>query len=166
MTGAGVLFAWVLGESVGTVVSDISPIAFVILAVVGAVLLVDPKLFSRIPTVDPSQSSYPTATAFSYGFFFGAIVVPCNPGTIFLFFARSPVLYDTHAQSMLGFLAFGLGIGAPLLAFAVVSEALGKRVTSTLARYSGPVNRAVGAVLLGVSVYYLTTVFEVVPLPG
>jgi cytochrome c-type biogenesis protein len=165
MAGTGVLFTWVLQESVGTVVSQVSPIAFVVLAVVGAVLLVNPKGFSRLPTFEPPQSRYPTATAFSYGFFFGAIVIPCNPGTIFLFFARSPVLYDTHAQSMLGFLAFGLGIGAPLLAFAVVSEAFGKRVTRTLARYSGPVNRAVGAVLLVVAVYYLTAVFEVVALP-
>jgi cytochrome c-type biogenesis protein len=42
---------------------------------------------------------------------------------------------------------------------------LGKRVTRTLARYSGPINRGVGAVLLVVAVYYLTAVFEVVSLP-
>jgi len=75
------------------------------------------------------------------------------------------VLYDTHVESMLGFLAFGLGIGAPLLAFAVVSESFGRRITGVLARYSGPINRAVGAVLLGVSAYYLATAPEVVSLP-
>ena len=154
-----------LEESIGRVVTDVSPIAFVVLAVVGAVLLVNPKGFSRLPSFEPPQTRYPSATAFAYGFFFGAVVIPCNPGTIALFFARSPVLYDTHVESMLGFLAFGLGIGAPLLAFAVVSESFGRRVTGVLARYSNPINRAVGAVLLGVSVYYLATAPEVVLLP-
>jgi cytochrome c-type biogenesis protein len=165
MALVGVVFTLVLEESIGRVVTDVSPIAFVLLAVVGAVLLVDPKGFSRLPSFEPPQTRYPSATAFAYGFFFGAIVIPCNPGTIALFFARSPVLYDTHIESMLGFLAFGLGIGAPLLAFATFSESFGRRVTSVLARYSNPINRAVGAVLLGVSVYYLATAPEVVSLP-
>jgi cytochrome c-type biogenesis protein len=164
MAALGVLFTFVLQESISGVVADVSPIAFLVLAVVGTVLLVDPKGFSRLPAVEPPQSRYPSASAFSYGFFFGAIVIPCNPGTISLFFARTPILYDTHLMSMLGFLAFGLGIGAPLLAFAIVSEPFARRVTGTLARYSSPVNRAVGAILVVVSVYYLVAVFEVVPI--
>lgn len=163
MAALGILFTFVLQESISAVVADVSPIAFTVLAVVGTVLLVDPKGFSRLPSFEPPQSRYPSASAFSYGFFFGAIVIPCNPGTISLFFARTPVLYDTHLESMLGFLAFGLGIGAPLLAFAIVSEPFARRVTGTLARYSGPVNRAVGAILVVVSVYYLVFVFGVVP---
>ena len=165
MTLAGLVFTFVLEESVDRLVSDVSPYAFGLLAVVGAVLLVAPKGFSRVPTIEPPQSRYPSATAFGYGFFFGAIVIPCSPGTISLFFARTPVLYDTHAGSMLGFLAFGLGIGAPLLTFAIVSQPFAQRVTGTLARYSGPVNRVVGAVLLGVSAYYLYEVFRVGPFP-
>lgn len=128
-------------------------------------LLVNPKGFSRLPSFEPPQIRYPSATAFGDGFFFGAIIIPCNPGTIALFFARTPVLYDTHVESMLGFLAFGLGIGAPLLAVAVVSESFGRRLTGVLARYSNPINRAVGAVLLAVSVYYLATAPDVVSFP-
>ncbi|MEY7850124.1 cytochrome c biogenesis protein CcdA [Natrarchaeobius sp. A-rgal3] len=163
MAAVGLVFTYLLQESVNRVVADVSPIAFAALAVVGAVLLVDPGGFSRFPTLEPPQSRYPALSAFSYGFFFGAIVLPCNPATISLFFARTPVLYDTHAESMLGFLAFGLGIGAPLLAFALVSEPFGRRITRTLARYSGPINRGTGAVLLAVAGYYLLFVFDVVP---
>jgi len=160
----GFLFTFVLGESIGRVVSNVSPYAFALLAVIGAVLLVNPKGFSQVPTFEPPQSRYPAATAFSYGFFFGAIIIPCSPGTISLFFARTPVLYDSHAESMLGFIAFGLGIGAPLLSFAIVSESFGRRVTGTLARYSSPINRGVGAVLLVVSLYYLVDVFGGLPM--
>jgi cytochrome c-type biogenesis protein len=166
MAAVGVVFTFVLAESVNTVVEDVSPLAFGLLALVGAVLVVDPKRFSRLPVIDPPQSRYPTASAFSYGFFFGAIVIPCNPATIALFFARTPVLYDTHAESMLGFLSFGLGIGAPRLAFALLSQPFSQQVTTTLARYSSQVNRATGAVLLAVSGYYLWAVFEVVPGAG
>jgi cytochrome c-type biogenesis protein len=162
MALVGILFTFVLQESVNTVVENVSLPAFGLLAIVGAVLVVDPKRFSRIPSVEPPHTRYPTASAFSYGFFFGSIVIPCNPGTIALFFARTPVLYDTRLESMLGFVFFGLGIGAPLLAFALLSEPFGRRVTSTLARYSSPINRVTGAILLAVSVYYLVVVFDVV----
>ncbi|WP_243645187.1 cytochrome c biogenesis CcdA family protein [Natrarchaeobius chitinivorans] len=166
MAAVGVVFTYVLQESVNRVVADVSPVAFAVLAVVGGVLLVDPTRFSRLPSFEPPQSRYPAASAFSYGFFFGAIVLPCNPATISLFFARSPVLYDTHLESVLGFLAFGLGIGAPLLAFALLSEPFGRRVTRTLAQYSGPINRATGGILLVVAGYYLGFVFEVIPQVG
>ena len=163
MTVTGVVFTFVFQESVNRVVEDVSPIAFGILAIVGSVLLVDPNGFSRVPTFEPPQSRYPALSAVSYGFFFGAIIIPCNPATISLFFARTPVLYDTHVESMLGFLSFGLGIGAPLLAFAIVSEPFSQRVTRTLAGYSSQINRTTGAILLVVAAYYLLFVFETVP---
>ncbi len=165
MAVIGVLFTFVFQESVNRAVEDISPIAFAILAIVGAILLVDPKGFSRFPTMEPPQSRYPGLSALSYGFFFGAIIIPCNPATISLFFARTPVLYETHLESMLGFLFFGLGIGAPLLAFAIASQPFSQRVTTTLARYSSPINRATGAILVVVAAYYLIVVFETVPVP-
>lgn len=163
MALVGAVFATLLETSLSVVVARVSPIAFLVLGVVGAVLLIAPDGFSRLPAVEPPQSRSPGLSAFGYGFFFGAIVIPCNPGLIALFFARSTVLFDSQVESMLGFLSFGLGIGAPLLAFAVLSEPFGRRVTRALARYSRPINRIVGAILVVVAAYYLAFVFEVVP---
>lgn len=163
MAIVGVVFTAVLGSSVSSAVESLSPVAFVMLAIVGAVLVVDPAGFSRLPSVEPPHSRFPTVSAFGYGLFFGAIVIPCNPALIALFFARTPVLFDSHAESMLGFLAFGLGIGAPLLGLALVAESSGRRITRTLARYSDPINRGTGVVLVAVSVYYLGWVFRIVP---
>jgi cytochrome c-type biogenesis protein len=157
----GAVFTTVLQESLTGVVAVVSPVAFGVLALVGVALLFDLEVFSRLPTVEPPQSRYPTVSAFAYGFFFGAIVLPCNPGFVALFFARVPILFETRLAGLLGFLAFGLGIGAPLLAFALLSESLGRRATRTLARYSGPINRVTGAIVLGVSLYYLVYVFDV-----
>lgn len=157
----GFVFTKLLETSLSRVIEAVSPIAFGILVLIGLVLLADLDVFARVPTVDPPQFEYPSATAFSYGFFFGAIIIPCNPGLIALFFARAPVLFDTQFQSLLGFLAFGLGIGAPLLAIAAVSESSGQRLTRLLAQYKSPINRVTGLILLSVSLYYLISVFEV-----
>jgi len=157
----GLVFSTILETSLTLVVEVISPIAFVILIIVSIVLLLDLGLFSRMPTIEPPQSQYPSVSAFGYGFFFGAIVLPCNPAFVALFFARVPILFDSQLESFLGFLAFGLGIGAPLLAFSMVSQPFSQRVTRTLARHSGPINRVTGAIMLVISVYYLVVVFGV-----
>jgi cytochrome c-type biogenesis protein len=164
MAAVGFVFVTVLGTGVESgFVGRFSPWAFGILGVVGFVLAVSPSGFSRLPSVEPPHTSYPRLSAFGYGFFFGAIIIPCNPGFVGLFFARQSVLFETAAANMLGFLAFGVGIGAPLLTFAVVSEPVGRRVTTTLARYSEQINRVVGVVLVLIAVYYLVFVFTVIP---
>lgn len=169
MAAVGLLWTVVLGAGVADAVRRLSPIAFGALAFVGAVLLVAPNGFARFPTIEPPHGRYPTLSAFGYGFFFGAIVIPCNPGLIALFFARSTVAFprfDSQLEVVLGFLAFGLGIGAPLLAFALLSQSFGRRITRTLARHSSLLNRLVGLVLLTVSLYYLLFVFSVGPGTG
>ena len=162
----GLVFSTILQSSLTRVVEAVSPVAFAILIVVSVVLLLDLGIFTRIPTLEPPQTSHPGTSAFGYGFFFGAIVLPCNPAFVALFFARVPILFDSQLESFLGFLAFGLGIGAPLLAFSLVSQPFAARVTRALARHSGPVNRATGAIMLVISVYYLVVVFRVITVPS
>lgn len=164
LAAVGFVVTTVLQRSLTGVVATVSPVAFAVLGVVGAVLLIAPRAFARLPAVEPPRTTHPALSAYGYGVFFGAIVLPCNPGTIALFFARVPVLFDSATHSMLGFLAFGLGIGAPLLTFALVAEPFGRRVTRTLAAYHGLINRGTGLVLLAVAAYYLVVVFRVVPI--
>jgi cytochrome c-type biogenesis protein len=164
MAAAGLLFVVVLGVGIeGGFVGRVGPWLFAVLAVVGAVLLVDPAGFSRLPSVEPPHTTYPRVSAFGYGFFFGGIIIPCNPGFIGLFFARQAVLFETALENVIGFVLFGLGIGAPLLSVAVLSESAGRRVTRGLARRAESINRVVGGFLLSVAVYYLIFVFRVVP---
>jgi cytochrome c-type biogenesis protein len=164
MAIAGYLFTVVLGTGIESgFVGRFGPWLFGLLGLIGLVLLVDPAGFSRLPSFEPPHTDRPALSAFGYGFFFGGIIIPCNPGFIGLFFARQSVLFDGTVENMIGFLLFGLGIGTPLLAFAVLSESFGRRITRILARYSDPVNRVVGGFLFLVSVYYLLFVFTVIP---
>jgi cytochrome c-type biogenesis protein len=166
MLVVGVLFSLLLEVSLTAVVEVVSPLAFGVLFVVSLALLADAKIFARIPTIQPPETKRPGLSAFAYGFFFGAIILPCNPGFIALFFARVPVLFDSAAESLLGFFAFGLGIGAPLLVFALVSEQYSRQVTRWFARHTTAINRVTGAVMLVVSVYYLFVVFDVFGIAG
>jgi len=117
----GLVFTTILEISLTSVVQIISPIAFGILLVISLVLIVTgilalvsnididiwrflPK--GRVPVVGNRN---PWVSAFVYGFFFGAIVVPCNPGFIAILFARAVSTVD-FLQNVFRFLLFGIGV--------------------------------------------------------
>ena len=160
MLSLGLVFATLLQTSLDRVIGVVSPVAFGLLALLSLALIADLDLLSRASTVEPPQTRYPALTALLYGFFFGAIVVPCNPGVLAFALARQ-FLVTAPVEKLLVFLAFGLGIGTPLLGLAVVSEAAGRRLTRALARHRRAINAGTGLVMLAVSVYYLTWVFDV-----
>ena len=163
----GLIYTVILSAGVNTAVETISPAAFLVLLIVGLVLLIAPATVGRLPSVEPPHYQRPRASAFAYGFFFGAIIIPCNPALIALFFSRTTVIFpafDTQLEVMAAFLAFGLGIGAPLLAFAVLAQSTGDRITRALARHSSLINRATGLVLVVVALYYLVFGFAVLPI--
>lgn len=161
MAGVGILFTTLLETSLTVVVETASPVAFGLLAVLGVVLLADMHPQSRVPTIEPPQTRYPSLSAVGYGAFFGAIVLPCNPGFISVFFARA-FLFTDPLISLANFAAFGVGMGTPLLAFGLVSEPWRDRVLGVLTGHRRTVNAVTGLVLLAVSLYYLLFVFEVV----
>lgn len=159
----GVVFTTVLEISLTNVVGVVSPVAFAVLGAVSLLLLADVDVGRVLPSIEPPQSRHPVGSAFGYGFFFGAIVVPCNPGFIAVFFARA-FLFTDPVASILHFLLFGTGIAAPLVGLAAVSGRWQSRILSILTRHRSAINRATGAVMLAIAVYYLVVVFRVVPL--
>lgn len=158
----GIVFTTVLEVSLTNVVGVVSPVAFAVLGAASLLLLADVEVGRVFPSVEPPQSRHPVGSAFGYGFFFGAIVVPCNPGFIAVFFARA-FLFTDPVASILHFLLFGTGIAAPLVGLATVSGRWQSHLLSILTRHRSSVNRATGAVMLAVAVYYLVVVFRVVP---
>lgn len=159
----GLVFTTILSRSLTTVVDVVSPVAFALLAALSLVLLSGRSAGESLPGIDPPRTDHPVLGALGYGAFFGAIVLPCNPGFVAVFFARS-FLFVTPVASLTNFLAFAVGIAAPLLAFALVAEAVRERAIGLLVVNRAVVNRGTGAVMLAVSVYYLVVVFDVVGL--
>jgi cytochrome c-type biogenesis protein len=161
MAAVGVLFTTLLETSLTGVVELVSPPAFALLAVLGVVLMADLHPQARLPSVEPPQTRFPSLSAFVYGAFFGAIVLPCNPGFISVFFARA-FLFADPVSSIANFGAFGVGMSSPLLAFALVSEPWRDRVLGVLTGHRRAINALTGFVLVVISLYYLLFVFEIV----
>jgi cytochrome c-type biogenesis protein len=162
MTLLGVVFTTVLQVSLTRVVGIISPLAFGILLLVSLALLLDLDLGRLFPTIQAPTAGTPLRRAFLFGFFFGAIVLPCNPGFIAIFFAKTAAVSGAeYASGLLQFAVFGLGIGAPLMILALISGAASKRIISWLVKYKSVVNRSAGALMLVLSLFFLVCDFHV-----
>jgi cytochrome c-type biogenesis protein len=154
----GVFFTAVLQQSLSAVIQVVSPIAFTLLGIFSIVLIFDLDFQSRLNFQAPEFEN-PLLNGFSFGFFFGAIIIPCNPAFISIFFARS-FLFTNPVNSLLNFLMFGIGIGFPLLVFSLVSSAKSQKIISFITNHESKINKATGAIMLAVSLYYLTCVFH------
>ncbi|MBI2328517.1 MAG: cytochrome C biogenesis protein [Chloroflexi bacterium] len=166
----GLIFTTLFQVSLTGIVNIVSPIAFTILFVISLSLIstsiisftsgrsVD--IWGFLPKGHAPVMSNPWTTAFLYGFFFGAIVAPCNPGFIAILFARAVATVD-FAQNVLRFLLFGVGVGFPLLVLAAVSSAATNAIINFLTRYGKWVNLIAGLIMLVISLYYLILVFRV-----
>jgi len=160
MTLVGIVFSTVLQKSLTSVIEAVSPIAFGLLGLTSIALLLDLDFQKYLPKYDGPESENPLVNAFGFGFFFGAIILPCNPGFIAAFFARA-FLFETPISSILNFGLFGLGIGFPLLAFSIASSRWNQKIISIIKTYDSWINRGTGLAMLIVSVYYLIWVFNI-----
>jgi cytochrome c-type biogenesis protein len=159
----GLIFTTILQESLNSVIGIVSPIAFGILAVVGVLLVFNVDFSRFLPKMNVGvggSERHPLMSALIFGFFFGAIVIPCNPGFIAAFFARA-LLIDSFVSSMSSFLFFGLGLGAPLLIFTLVSVKWSQKVIGFLTKYKRLINVISGIILIGIAIYYVFFVFRV-----
>jgi len=156
----GLIFTTIFQKSLTKIIGIISPIAFGILGVMSLLLIFNFDFSRFLPQTRTPISKHPILNAILYGFFFGAIVVPCSPGFITAFFARA-LLINQFFSSMLNFLAFGLGLGFPLLAFSLISVSWSQKIISFATKNKKPINIITGLIMLGISLYYLIFVFKV-----
>lgn len=159
----GLVFSALLQQSLTGVIGIVSPIAFAVLGVASIALILDLDFQSWLPDYTGPWFENPLLNGFGFGFFFGAIIIPCNPAFISVFFARA-FLFNSPASSLLNFGAFGLGIGFPLLAFSLASSNWNQRVIDFIKTHETTINRGSGVFMLVVSLYYLIFVFNVLGL--
>lgn len=163
MLALGLVFTTLIGTSLTVVTEIVSPVAFGILAGISILMILN-KDFSKIfPSVKTPKFDDPLKNAFSFGFFFGAIVLPCNPGYIAVFLARA-TLFSSPVSSLGNFTLFGFGMGAPLFAFTLASSGKSQKVIDTLKSHEEIIRRGSGLLMLSISLYYLIEVFKVIPL--
>jgi len=166
----GLVFTTILQVSLTNIVQIVSPIAFGILLLISLVLIYvgilglvtgrEMDIWRFLPKGRALVVGNPWVTAFLYGFFFGAIVIPCNPGFIAILFARAVSTVD-FAQNILRFLFFGVGVGFPLLVLAGISSTATDAIIKFLTNHGKWVNLTAGLIMLSISLYYLIFVFRI-----
>jgi cytochrome c-type biogenesis protein len=156
----GLLFTTIFQTSLTKVIGILSPIAFGILAIISLLLIFNVDFGSFLPKAHAPITKSPTLNALIYGFFFGAIVIPCNPGFIAAFLART-ALVTNFFSSMVNFISFGLGLGFPLLVFSLISVNYSQSIIAWLTQRKRAINFLAGIVMLGISMYYLFWVFSI-----
>jgi cytochrome c-type biogenesis protein len=157
----GLIFTTILQASLSKIIGIISPIAFAILGLISLLLIFNIEMGSIAPRIKVPTSKSPTFSALFYGFFFGAIVLPCNPGFIAAFLSRS-LLASSFFNSMLNFLFFGFGLGFPLLLFSLISVNYSQSIIKFLTHHKRIINFLAGITMLGISIYYLFFVFRII----
>jgi cytochrome c-type biogenesis protein len=137
------LFIFALRTAVGRVVVFITPLAGLLIIVLGVLLLLDKSPFARIPQVQIPMLRNPFVSAYVYGLLYGPIAFPCS----------GPFLVTAVALSidnvLANFLAFGLGFGLPLLILSLLAGAQQRRLTQVLTRHSRGFNLVSGLILVG-----------------
>jgi cytochrome c-type biogenesis protein len=156
----GLLFTTILQASLTKIVGIISPIAFGMLIIVSLLLIFNFELNKFFPQIKTPKTKNPLFGSYVMGFFFGAIVLPCNPALIAAFFARA-FLITNPVTNVLNFLFFGIGMGAPLLVLSLISTAASQQVIGFLTKHKRIINLSTGIIMLVISVYYLIFVFRI-----
>lgn len=156
----GLIFTTILQKSLTNVIAIVSPIAFTVLGLISLALISNIDLSRFFPKLNiKTVNKSPLKSAFIFGFFFGAIVIPCNPAFIAAFFARA-FLFGDFISSMLNFLSFGFGLGSPLLVLSLVSGQWSKKIIGFLTKNKKIINFISGVIMLVISLYYLFFVFR------
>jgi cytochrome c-type biogenesis protein len=160
MSVIGLIFTTILQVSLNKVIGVVTPIAFGILLVISILLILDIGIGEIIPKTKTPISDKPRVSALLFGFFFGAIVIPCNPLFIAALFAATLSTIG-FLENILTFISFGLGIGFPLLIFSFISTTLSDELINLLSKHKRKINVSSGIVMLVISLYYLFFVFHI-----
>ena len=156
----GLIFTKFLQSSLTKAIGIVSPIAFGILALVSILLIFNIDFGRIFPKIKAPVTKNPFLPSFIFGFFFGAIVLPCNPASLVILFAISTSTISFIAN-LFNFILFGIGMAMPLLIFSIISAAKSEAVIGFLTNQKRKINLIAGLIMLGISLYYLIFVFRV-----
>lgn len=148
------LLIFALRQAVGRVIVFVTPLAGLLIIVLGVLLLFDRNVFARIPQVRLPALRSPFASAYVYGLLYGPIAFPCSGPFLVTAFALS---VDSAVPD---FLAFGLGFGVPLLALSLLARTQQRRITQLLTRHSRAFNLIAGVILIALGAFNIIENWE------
>ena len=144
-----------LGQSFSRILPWLLPLTYGIVIVLGIALLLGKNPFARLAAAPSPTLSNPYASAFVYGGLLAPMTLPCTGPVIVSAFVLGVGSAAALGESLLYFLAFGLGFGWPLVVLPLVAMPMQRGITRWLAGNSQALGRAAGAVMLAIAVFGL-----------
>lgn len=143
-----------LSISIGNALVWIIPIADALLIILGLLMLFDINPFIRVSTIKRIDSDNSLVSAFLYGLLYGPLTFPCSGPLIVGIFAYS-VTVGEALEKVSVFLAYGLGMGLPLIILSLLSGVLQSRIVRFVGIHSRWVKVTGGLLLIGIGVFHL-----------
>jgi cytochrome c-type biogenesis protein len=136
-----------LSISLGSLLAYVVPATTVVLLVLGVTMLAGRNPFARMSSVRMPVIRQPLGQAYVYGLLFGPVALPCAGPFVVALLAISIGVAET-AGRMLGFVAFGIGFGLPLIGLSLIGAVRARAVAGWLARHHRPLMRLTGLLLI------------------
>ena len=153
MTALGfVMFA--LGQSFSRILPWLLPLTYGIVIALGVAMVLGRNPFSRLAVASTPALANPYASAFFYGGLLAPMMLPCTGPVIVSAFVLGVGSAAALAESLVYFLAFGLGFGWPLVALPLVARPLQRGATRSASRKTGLLERVAGAHVIAALVGY------------
>ncbi len=149
------LIMFVLGQSFSRVLPWLLPLTYAIAIVLGILLLLGKHPFTRLTSMHGPTLANPYASAFVYGGLLAPMTLPCTGPVIIGTFVLGVGSAAALGESLLYFLAFGLGFGWPLLLLPLVAMPLQRSATRWLAGNTLVLSRIAGVLLLAIAAFSL-----------
>jgi len=155
----GLVVVLILSYPISRALWILSPLAYLILGIIGLLLILD--LFPEFTApVRLPGGRMPFIGALLFGLFFGVLVLPCNVAPIAILLALSTSTSDLFAN-LLNFLFFGIGMAMPLIVISGLSGLKGNLAAAFLTRHKRAINLVTGFLMVVVALYYLLIVFRI-----
>ena len=142
-----------LGQSFSRVLPWLLPVIYGVVIVLGLAMLLGRNPFARLSTAHTPMLSNPYAASFLYGGMLAPMTLPCTGPVIIGAFVLGVGSAAALGESLLYFLAFGLGFGWPLLILPVMALPLQRGLTRWLAGNAQALGRLAGALLLAIAAF-------------
>lgn len=152
-----------LSVSIGRALAWIIPVADALLIILGLLMLFDVNPFMRISSIQRIDTKKPLVSAFLYGILYGPLTFPCSGPLIVGIFAFSLTLGEA-LDKMSVFLAYGLGMGLPLIILSLFSGAFQSRIVRFVGEKSRLVKVIGGFLLIGIGTFHLWYNHEILQL--
>lgn len=144
-----------IGQSFSQVLPWLLPAVYAVVLLLGLAMLLGKNPFARLATAHAPVASNPYVAAFAYGGMLAPMTLPCTGPVIISAFVLGVGSAAALGESLLYFLAFGLGFGWPLIVLPLIAAPAQRGMTRWLAGNSQALGRLSGLLLIGIAAFGL-----------